>query len=282
MGNSVNNAAGTSLESTGSSGVIAGDWGTLAGPTITSVTADDADNLDAVYGNGDTITVVFSEATNQPAAGTQAQIDAIFSFNESLGADYTGSWSAADTLVITVVDDTGATPPTIGGLVLTFQVGNSVNNAAGTSLESTGSSGVIAGDWGTLAGPTVTSVTADDPDNLDAVYGNGDTITVVFSEATNQPCGRVRRRRSTRYSVLMRAWGDYTGSWSAADTLVITVSRRHRSDAAYDRRVSLTFQVGNSVKNAAGTSLESTGTLRSDSGRLGYVSRSDGNECDGG
>ncbi len=115
------------------------------------MTADDADNLDAVYGNGDTITVVFSEATDQPAAATQVQIDAIFSFNESLGTDYTGSWSAADTLVITVVDDTGSTPPTIGGLVLTLQVGNSVNNAAGTSLESTGSSGVIVGDWGTLA-----------------------------------------------------------------------------------------------------------------------------------
>ena len=40
-----------------------------------------------------------------------------------------------------------------------------------------------------MAGPTVTSVTADDADNLDAVYGNDDTITVVFSEATNQPCG---------------------------------------------------------------------------------------------
>ena len=55
----------------------------MAGPTVTSVTADDADNLDAIYSDGDTITVVFSENTNQAAAGTKAQIDAIFSFNES-------------------------------------------------------------------------------------------------------------------------------------------------------------------------------------------------------
>ena len=66
--------------------MIAGDWGTLAGPTVTSVTADDADNLDAVYGNGDTITVVFSEATNQPCGGVRRRnIDALFSLNETLG-----------------------------------------------------------------------------------------------------------------------------------------------------------------------------------------------------
>ena len=143
--------------------------------------------------NSDTITVVFSENTNQAAAGTKAQIDAVFSFNESLGTDYTGSWSAADTLVITVVDATGAAPPTIGGLTLTFQGGNGLKNAAGTSLDSTGVSGVIGGDWGTLAGPTVSSVTADDPDDLDAVYSNSDTITVVFSENTNQAAAEIGR-----------------------------------------------------------------------------------------
>ena len=124
VGNGLNNAVETSLESSGVSGAIGGDWGTLAGPTVTSVTADDPDDADAIYSDGDTITVVFSENTNQAAAGTKAQIDAIFSFNESLGTDYTGSWSAADTLEITVVDSTGSAPPTIGGLTLTFQVGN--------------------------------------------------------------------------------------------------------------------------------------------------------------
>ena len=101
--------------------MIGGDWGTLAGPTVRCVTADDADYLDAVYSNSDTITVVFSENTNQAAAGTKALFDGILSFHVRLGSDYTGSWSAADTLVITVVDATGSAPPTIGGLTLSYQ-----------------------------------------------------------------------------------------------------------------------------------------------------------------
>ena len=87
-------------------------------------------------------------------------------------------------------------------------------------------------------------MTADDPDNLDAVYGNDDTITVVFSEATNQPCGRYAGADDAIFSFNETLGADYTGSWSAADTLVITVSRRHRGDAAHDRRVSLNVPGG--------------------------------------
>ena len=47
------------------------------------MTADDADNLDAVYGNDDTITIVFSEATNEPCGkATQGNLDTLFSLNE--------------------------------------------------------------------------------------------------------------------------------------------------------------------------------------------------------
>ena len=160
--------------------------GTWPGRTISSVTANDPDDGDAVYGNGDTVTVVFSGNTNQVAVATKGNIDALFSFSQSLGANYTGRWTTATTLLITIVDATGATPPAIGGLTLTLQGGSGLKNAANTSFESVGTSGAITGDWGLLAGPTISSVTANDPDDGDAIYSNADTITVVFSGNTNQ------------------------------------------------------------------------------------------------
>jgi hypothetical protein len=143
-------------------------------PTFVSVTADDPDDGDTVYGNGDTITVVFSDNTNQPAVATKANLDAIFSFNQALGASYTGSWSAADTLVITVVNDTGAAPPTIGGLQLTFQAGNGLKNAAATSPDASGTSPALVGDWGNSLGPTITGSTlATDNGYLDVAFSEG-------------------------------------------------------------------------------------------------------------
>jgi hypothetical protein len=144
------------------------------GPTINSVTADDPDDGDTVYGDGDTITVVLSENTNQPAAATKGDIDAIFSFSQAPGANYTGSWSAADTLVITVVDATGAAPPAIGVLQLTFQAGNGLKNAAATSIDAAGTSPAIGGDWGISLGPTITGSTlAEDNGYLNVDFSEG-------------------------------------------------------------------------------------------------------------
>jgi hypothetical protein len=85
--------------------------------------------------------------------------------------------------VITVVDSTGAAPPTIGGLTLTFQAGNGLKNAADTSLESTGTSGVIAGDWGTPVAPPIISYTL--------AIANTNRIYVRFSELVRVQGGGV-------------------------------------------------------------------------------------------
>lgn len=78
-------------------------------PNIVSITANDPSDDDYILDDGDTITIVFDQATNQPAVATAAQIDALLNLNgRSLGTDYSGSWSDASTLVITIVDGTGA------------------------------------------------------------------------------------------------------------------------------------------------------------------------------
>ena len=80
--------------------------------TVTSAVWDDADNGDRVLSNGDTLTITFSAATDQPGGTgvqTKSQVDSMIDFENSLGANYTGQWTAADTFVITIVDATGGT-----------------------------------------------------------------------------------------------------------------------------------------------------------------------------
>jgi len=73
-------------------------------PEIVRVVADDPDDLDAIYGAEDTITITFNRATNQPPVATKANLDLIFVFDPQLGADYRGSWLSASELQITIVD----------------------------------------------------------------------------------------------------------------------------------------------------------------------------------
>ena len=63
---------------------------------IEYVVADDPFGANDFYSPGDTITVVFSAPTNMaglpPTNIPKAQIDAIMSFSEPIGADYVGNW----------------------------------------------------------------------------------------------------------------------------------------------------------------------------------------------
>ena len=126
-------APGTSPASVDTSPAITGDWGLLAGPTISSVTADDPDDLDAVYGNADSISFVFSENTNQPFGPnpTMANLDTLFGAM-NLGADYTGSWTAADTLLITINDATGGTAPVLRTTTFSVGAAGGLKSAANT------------------------------------------------------------------------------------------------------------------------------------------------------
>ncbi|MGH9910457.1 MAG: Ig-like domain-containing protein, partial [Nitrososphaerales archaeon] len=137
-------------------------------PYITAIIADDPDSSDSVYSNGDTITVKFSRATNTPFKGinnqlTKENLDAIFSFSQNLGEDYTGKWLTSSTLVITIVDSAGSAPPTIGGLALTVKESANLKNALDSSVfASTFTSPPLSGSFGvfTVSIPVASSNTA--------------------------------------------------------------------------------------------------------------------------
>jgi len=83
-------------------------------PQFVTYVADDPDDGDAVFSNGDTITITFDIATNATGGGviSKAEIDANFTDGAGApdyGAAYSGVWSAGSTtLTITVTDVTGS------------------------------------------------------------------------------------------------------------------------------------------------------------------------------
>ncbi len=120
------------------------------GPQIVSFFASDPTEdtvnptADADFSVGDTITLAFSAKTNAPAVGNKAEIDALFSFSQQIGAAYTGKWVDASLLVITV-QDVGQSSPPLGGMFVSV-IGNLVQ-PDGKSDVSRSVSPPLIGSW---------------------------------------------------------------------------------------------------------------------------------------
>ena len=102
---------------------------------IASAVWRDPDESDNVLSDGDELTLTFNQDTDMAGSQTplsRSELDAVFDFGGSLGANYTGMWSNARTLVITVTDSTGADAV----------IGNTISPFRGTafirSLDTTG------------------------------------------------------------------------------------------------------------------------------------------------
>ena len=282
-GINLKNAVGNSLAST-SSIVLSGSFGTPPGPSILDFVAADPDSGDAVYGNDDTITIRFSEATSRadptpsvPGLST-SDINTMFTFSEgglsaSLGT-VSGIWTSPSTLVITTVDATGATPPTIGGLTVAVNAAANLKNLAGTSLSSTSASPPLIGSFGNRAGPFIQALIADDPDSGDAVYGNDDTITVKFSEPTNEPLVATNTDVNNLLSFSQNIGSDITGSWATSSTLVLTVKSSNGATPPAIGELTVTVKGSANLKNAAGTSLTSASTSPTLTGSFGVFTES--------
>lgn len=272
------NAGETSLFSRSVSSPLTGNWGTLAGPDIVSLIASDPENDDAIYSNGDTITVTFSEPTNQPPVGNKGAIDGLFLFSQSLGNDYRGEWTGSQ-LVITIFNVFGASPPKVGELEVTV-IGN-VRNAAQTSLPSTSTSPKLTGNWGTLAGPSITSIVASDPDDRDNVFSAEDIITVTFNIPTSQPPVHTKELLDNLLSFQSSLGQDYSGVWETPQRLIITIINPTGGSPTIDLFFLSVKETGN-LLNQLKTSLPSTATSPLLTGNWGlgpWCQYSDCNSC---
>ncbi len=122
-------------------------------PIITSLIADDSDDLDDVYSRDDTITITFDLDTDTPG-GDKVQrkpaIDDMFTFSESLGRAYSGKWVSPDTFIITIHSDNNASPPVIGITTVIPSGITPILTSDRTSEPSSDISPVLSGNFGII------------------------------------------------------------------------------------------------------------------------------------
>ncbi len=204
-------------------------------PFIISLSANDPDDMDVIYSDGDTITIIFDSSTNTPGGITLVQdklaVDDMFTFTESLGAEYTGQWNTEDTFVITIINPLESTPPVIGITTVTPTGVTPILSADETSEPSTIISPVLVGDFGEYTpvdppshSPAINFLSANDPDDMDVIYSDGDTITITFDSNTNTPGGmgiQTKTAVNYLYSFTESLGVEYTGQWNTENTFVI-------------------------------------------------------------
>lgn len=111
------------------------------GPSFIQILAligSDPDSSDSVFSSGDTITVSFSEPTNQgflPSTGiTTSQIDNLLHFQASIGTEYEGAWLNSQTLRITVLNATGNGAPALDTFFVTTKKSGGLRNTPAISV----------------------------------------------------------------------------------------------------------------------------------------------------
>ena len=219
-------SADESSDAASGSMAVSGTWGAHSAPSVTHMVATN-DGAQGGLSNGDRITFSFNKDTNSPAVGTKADVDKLLSFSAALGTAYTGSWTDASTLAITVTDVTGAASPAstrVGQLTATFASDRGVMlKSADSSSVAVTSTVTLIGTWGALAAPAVTSVVAaatGTASGLDV----GDTIAINFDQTTNQPAAASATQIDSLVSFSHSFGSGYTGQWTSASLLTVTVT----------------------------------------------------------
>ncbi len=75
--------------------------------------------------------------------------------------------------------------------------------------------------------PIITSLVIDDPDDLDKIYSNGDTITITFDSDTNTPGGagvQTRVSVNNMFAFTESLGQVYRGQWNSPNTFIITIN----------------------------------------------------------
>ena len=247
-------------------------------PIIATVVANDPDDLDGVYANLDTITITFDKNTDKAGLATDVVqsstiVDSLFSFNQALGAAYNGRWQDAKVFVITVLDWPGSAPPRVGpeGLIVTpvTSRGRAIRAdpfTEGLSMQSTASSGTMTGDFGKEL-IKIDRITAANPSEEGDEYDVGDTITIDFSEDTNQgftTLGGVTEVTQAQLDNLFEfshpLGASYSGKWIDKRQLVITVLDTTGSGPPPIERFTMTVKSSGDLRNDPPACAPSTST----------------------
>jgi len=186
---------------------------------INSITATDNGNNAGL--ENDTITITFSVSINQPPVDSKAAVDALIDFGgKSFGAKYSGTWSDANTLVLTVSDATGANLAV--GDTLTINAGVDLKTAGGISYSRT-SSGTIGGTFDKAGIVHFTDA------NLEAAIGAALNVPVGYITKTEM-LGLTNLNASGSYVLASKRIRNLTGLEFAANLQSLDLSDNNISD----------------------------------------------------
>ena len=132
--------------------------------------------------------IIFSKPTNKgflPDLVSQGMLLNLLSFSVAIGYDFYGAWQSRQKLVIFILDESGAAPPTIGGLTVAVKDSGNLMEHPPVTLRATPLSPKLLGSFGPSP-ITITRVMAADSLNNNAKYTNNDVITIQFSENTDK------------------------------------------------------------------------------------------------
>lgn len=121
-------------------------------PTIVSLTAVDGGSPDG-YAAGDMINVTFSRATNQATLSSSLDtsgVNSLFSFSQSIGSAYSGTWVTSAIFIITCVIPADASPKI--GLFTITPIHPNLRDALSISSVITSVSPVLNGTFVSVTG----------------------------------------------------------------------------------------------------------------------------------
>ena len=236
IGGNIKNAAENSLPSESSSPQLTGTFGNKPGPSIVSVSA--SGEVPGITFD-DTLTVKFSEPTNRPLSGTTQDVKNLLRISDvasnsdfSLGSDFSGKWISPSILEIFVIDPVGNDCDVLpgicdvdGNIKVEVLAGGNLKNEQGVSLPSESISNPVSGSFGIKEGPSIVSLTADDP-TADPIAGFsiGDTIQIRFSEPTNGVGTNLDKSAVDNLFLFSQSLSDnYSGEWRNSQTFLITI-----------------------------------------------------------
>ena len=205
-------------------------------------------NSGSTFFSGNTITIHFSQPTNEKFGGSQNSVTAT-NFNilftcsstrgntcaANLGTDFVGTWVDPTMLVITAGSNGG--PVTLSDNLIITPISNSgLENAAATAQVSTNSSPALTGGFSSPPVPSITAFVANDPNNGASTFHAGDTLLIRFSASTNEPggTGTVNQAMISNIFQFSPSLGSatYTGTWVTPSLFNITMNTVDNSNPA--------------------------------------------------
>ena len=257
---------------------VAGNFGVVRSPRLVRFEARDQDNGDDVLSEGDDFLLQFDVATDRGGApraffpedpynrASRAEVDRLLVFSGVLGEDYTGLWSDESTLVVSIVNRTGADAEIDATLAIVRNTrGGVIFNAAGNSGAASGTA-QLTGSFGTLSAPQISSFVLEDVDNADDVYGEGDALFILWDRATDRGGASAAVRGaeafvSSLFSFSHPIGSRFSGEWQDASSFVITVVNATGEGIAADGSAALLPGIRATPTAAPGAAIRNKATF---------------------